>query len=78
MSACRACGRDVEWVETNLGRKMPLDPDPDRDGNVVKLGTTNAQGAPIVRVLRKDDPRVPGRMYRSHFQTCPKADQFRR
>ncbi len=49
---------------------MPLDPQPVDDGNVVMVGDR-------VRVLRKGEGASAER-YRSHFVSCPTADQHRR
>lgn len=93
MSECRACRREIEWVIVQeTGRRMPLDPNPVDDGNVVKLGVTDAEtGAAFVKVLRKNEqPTFPSiaqtvggiqptqEVYRSHFSTCPGADEFRK
>lgn len=76
----------VLWVETEATAKkparfMPLDADDDgkaldlRDGtgNIVFTGQESVKGNPIVRVL----PKGKGNR-RSHFATCPYADQMRK
>lgn len=60
-------------------RRMPLDPEPRADGNVVETGRHLANGSPLVEVLRPGDPRpqaVP--LYVSHFSTCLDAANRRR
>jgi hypothetical protein len=61
---------------------MPLDPGLVEDGNAAIVGR-DARGAPIVVVLGPDDlarVRELGRveLRRSHFQTCPEGDEWRR
>ncbi len=82
MSAtCRSCRQPVRWVETTTGRKMPLDPEPVEDGNVVEtdvLHEGTSLERVIVRVLALGTPPPPDRLlYRSHFATCPNAAQHR-
>ena len=80
MSACRSCSAPVEWVVVAASNKrMPLDPKPVEDGNVIRLS------GDTVRVLTADDlasrklwPGGPGPLWRSHFSTCSDADAWRR
>lgn len=62
--SCRSCGKRVLWVETQSGKKMPLDYEPERRF-VVEAGTD-----PIRARLRNT--------YVSHFSTCPQAGQWRK
>ena len=83
MSACRSCGAPVEWsITAAFARRMPLDLGEHEDGNSAVVGR-DAKGAPIVVVLGPDDlarVRELGvvELRRSHFQTCPEADKWRR
>lgn len=77
MSSCRSCGAPVRWVETTSGRRMPLDPTPNAKGNVYL-----EPGVPTATVfgnLQADARKaLAGRLYLSHFATCPDADDHRR
>jgi len=83
MSACRSCGAAIEWsVTAAFGRRMPLDPGVYADGNAAVVGRDD-RDSPIVVVLGPDDldrVRELGRveLRRSHFQTCPEGDEWRR
>jgi hypothetical protein len=83
VSACRSCGAEVEWAVTAaFARRMPLDLGVVADGNAAVVGR-DARGAPIVVVLGPDDlkrVRELGtvELRRSHFQTCPEAEKWRR
>jgi hypothetical protein len=89
---CSSCRRPI-WYGLTINRKrMPMDPQPVEDGNVVmdwleqvmdQLAGADEDGPgealPHVRVLRKDevvDPDVP--RYVSHFVTCPSAQRHRK
>lgn len=85
VARCSACHAVIWFGLTAKGKRMPLDPTPVDDGNVViervdaVIGTNAEVALPRVRVLRKDD--VVGRdtpRYVAHFVRCPAADRFRR
>lgn len=77
---CRSCKAPVVWLTIRPGgRRMPIDPDPVDDGNI--MADLNAavgvvMSAETVAVLREDDSDEP--LYRSHFATCPDARTWRR
>jgi hypothetical protein len=83
VSACRSCGAEVEWsVTAAFARRMPLDVGEHADGNCAVVGR-DARGAPIVVVLGRDDLDRVGELgtvalRRSHFQTCPEGEKWRR
>jgi hypothetical protein len=64
---CRRCGRPIGWVLTDKNRRMPIDPEPDDDGNVIchyEAGVLRAT------VLSKGNPRPAGVAFMPHFATC--------
>lgn len=71
------CTADVRWVLTELGKRMPLDPDPVEDGNVYAV---MVDGKPRARVLGGGDHRPPDGtpMFVAHWTTCPDSEVFRR
>ena len=74
MNTCRSCGAPILWRETHAGRRMPIDPEPVADGNVVIEGDiAEVLKAEHLARLGGDVPR-----YRSHFATCPQAAEHRR
>jgi hypothetical protein len=78
MAKCRSCSAKIEWAVTEAGKKMPLDPVPDRKGNVVKTGA-RVDGLPEVHVINSRDevdPETP--RYTAHFATCPMAAAHRK
>lgn len=80
MSTCRSCGAAVQWgrIEPS-GKAVPLDPEPQPDGNLIVVRATyDARGnlAPVVRVV-KGDPGPDVQRFVSHFVTCPQAELWR-
>lgn len=75
MSACRSCGAEIQWAQTEAGKKMPLDAHEVAGGNVVVI--TRVAGdygmTPVVRYVKNGEGnRV------SHFATCENAAEHRR
>lgn len=76
MATCKSCGAPVQWAVTALGARMPIDPEPVADGNLVMLAPIEAEHR--VRSANAGEKRVGVGLYRSHFSTCPNADKHRR
>jgi hypothetical protein len=71
----RGCGQPMVWVITLGGARMPIDPEPTPDGNIIFADST----WDVVRYLRKGEAVPEGTArYRSHFASCPDAASFRR
>jgi hypothetical protein len=66
---CRGCKAAIRWaVVEPSGKRMPLDPGPDADGNVYTV-----HASPLtVRVIRHSDAVPAGvKRWMPHFRTCP-------
>lgn len=77
MSAqCRSCRAAITWAITEKDARIPIDPKPREDGNLVLLGAGRG-GAPLAVQF---NPAVHGSRprYGSHFSTCPHAGAHRR
>ena len=77
-ATCRSCGRPITWVQTEHGRRMPVDVDPmpdDADAGFAlrKLPTGDLLAIAGTRAQLPDDV-----LHLSHFATCPDADRWRR
>ena len=59
----------IFWAKTKRGRQMPVNAEPDENGNLVVDG-------PIIRQAIEGDHGQP--LYKSHFATCSAADAFRK
>ena len=80
---CKWCGKEIAFIKTVNGKSIPVDPKPVRfttmldderfvtaEGEVKKGRETDRRGA--FKVPMQEDG------YRSHFATCPFADEARR
>lgn len=63
-STCRSCGARIRWAQTAAGKRIPLDPTPEK-----RVTLDNYTGSEVAAV--RDT-------YVSHFATCPDADVHRR
>ena len=70
LGRCRGCSRPVRWATTQAERQMPLDPEPDQNGNVVaRLGDSQTWYA---RIPTTESPQAPTeRRFMPHVATCP-------
>jgi len=74
-SICKGCGSKIIWVRTIQGKRMPLDPEPVEDGNIVLMPA----GAMVLDAKTAGlGADVGARRYKSHFATCPAARKFRK
>lgn len=79
MSTCQSCQAPITWT-TNVvsGKRMPVNPTPTPDGNVV---LTSGNDGPEARVLTRAElasrPTKTG-LYKSHFATCPEGPAWRK
>jgi hypothetical protein len=75
---CRSCGDAVVWCWTTGGKRIPIDPTPNPNGNVSVSGggplrdgsTITVDGGPSLF-----DPPGMDR-FTAHFATCPDADDW--
>ena len=74
VSVCRSCGAPIRWVETDRDRRMPLDPEAHLEGNLVVV----VEGGRTIARMFQPLFDVDAERYRSHFVTCPNADQHRK
>jgi hypothetical protein len=76
IEACRTCGAPVVWATTKNDKAMPIDAQPVADGNV-ELAAGPTPGTVAATVL-SGPSLMPGPLRKSHFATCPDADDWRR
>lgn len=90
MARCRSCGASILWAKTTTGRAIPVDAEADTDwdtpivdpaGGLRPTGRnvpTKHGTAPEVEAVGGQGELGEGRRWRSHFETCPAADEHRR
>lgn len=77
---CSSCGAPIGWIRSPEGRPQPVDLPP----RLARVGLTAVQGVDetgaVVRgAVAESLASAPLRwVWRSHFATCPQADQHRR
>lgn len=73
---CRFCRRPLIWADTDQGRRMPVDAHPVPAGNVM-LREQGEGKAPLALVVPFGAFAEGEPEYRSHLDTCKRADQWR-
>ncbi len=62
MTTCRVCPAEIIWARTVNGKLIPLDAEPNPDGNVMLInGVANVYAQP---------PLGLGEIYMPHHATC--------
>ena len=72
------CDAPIRWVSTPNGKAMPLDEEPNPDGNV-QLGYVNgAEVAVVLGAEAQAEAKTAGvTLYMPHWATCPDRGRFR-
>lgn len=79
VTRCRACGAAIFFVATDKNENMPVDLDPAPDGNLSITEGIPKPTAVVLTLGQASGMRAAGLLtYKSHFATCPYADEFRR
>jgi hypothetical protein len=78
VTTCRSCGAPIRWAITPKGRRIPLDFEPARDGNVRLGAFAGEEHALVLAGAELAAAQIAGPVYRAHFSTCPNAAQHRR
>lgn len=78
MSRCRSCQAEIRWAKTAAGKSMPLDAEPHLEGTVYLGFVGGDEIAITVTGAERAAVQIEGRdLFRSHFATCPNADEHR-
>ena len=75
MANCRKCPGKIIFCKTAAGKWMPIDEEPNADGNLFMDGK-DAEGYQLVAVVDLFTPADADR-YMPHWATCPEAEEFR-
>jgi hypothetical protein len=76
MSTCRSCPAEIIWAITPKNRMMPVDAEPNPDGNVEI--TYDGLGRAHALVHGQPPMTTEGVMHMPHFATCPNVDEWRK
>lgn len=79
MAQCNSCGAEIVWAVTSgKGKAMPIDAEPNPDGNVELLPPKQGTRAPVA-VVHAQPPLAPEHpIHMPHHATCPQAAEWRR
>lgn len=80
ITTCGGCQAQVRWVTFRDGDRTMINKDPDPDGNIQFTGNKNFPNEVMVVAKKREtslfsDAEV---FYKSHFATCPKANEYRK
>jgi hypothetical protein len=75
MSTCRYCRASIMWAITEKGHRIPLDPSPSLNGNVML--DFQPGGVPIATVLGQSK-KTTEPLWIAHMATCPGWNKKRR
>lgn len=78
MPKCASCGAAIAWAATAHGKRMPLDAAPAADGTIGRYECAETGADMCMVVPESERSGWGGRLYRSHFSTCPSAGMHRR
>lgn len=73
MANCGSCNAPVIWVRTSTGKRMPVDAAPVPNGNIILNG-----GQAVYTQAGCTIGAPDGKLYVSHFATCPNAKKHRK
>jgi hypothetical protein len=75
---CSSCKAPIRWAITDAGYPIPLDLEPAADGNLRLVGARFKGGTPRALVVAPANrAALAGELYKTHFVTCPYAEQHR-
>ncbi len=77
-ATCRSCPAQIIWAVTAKGKYMPVDAEPNPDGNVELLPPAPGMRAPQAIVHGQPQMMTEGAIHMPHHATCPKADEWRK
>lgn len=66
------------WAISAAGKNIPLDPEPNVNGNLIRVSSTDGGQIVFKAFAYKPDLHEGSKRYLSHFVTCPNAAQHRR
>lgn len=80
VSKCKSCGDAILWAVTVESKRIPIDPVPSPDGNLVIQVALHGTEMEHLRARAFEplfDQKFERYRFKSHFATCPNADEHR-
>lgn len=78
-TTCRGCGKPIAFIKTINGKSIPVDPEPLEFIPEAAYEKYVTEDGEVIRGGQAEDSRQNVRTgYRSHFATCPCAEDFRK
>lgn len=81
---CRSCKKPILWALTENGRRIPIDPEPVENGNILlqhrpaNIPLAVYQTKEMLAALHEHGGLQQYRLYLSHFVSCPQAKGWRK
>ncbi len=78
---CGTCNSRVIWTLTAAEKRMPVDPDPATEGNLLLVPSQTGRHVRSIVLRDRGLETAAARgepLHLSHFATCPQADKHRR
>jgi hypothetical protein len=80
---CRSCKAQIIWTMTERGRRMPVDAEPSKKGNIMLHPRPDDQAPLAIYLTTEQIAAFDGslqrhRLFTSHFVTCPEAKKWRK
>lgn len=72
---CGSCKAEVVWIRTTFGNRMPIDPKPDVNGNMVKVA--RGKYRILSNAAAEKERELGTTLWMSHFHSCPNAEHHR-
>lgn len=73
MPKCKACGKKIAFIETEKGKKMPVDAE---KTTIVRQNGEVQTGPELKLIVNEHGEMVAG--YVPHWSTCSSPDKFRK
>lgn len=77
---CRSahCDAPIKWLRTASGKRIPVDAEPNSDGNVQLAWVGGEQVAIVLNAADRAAAQVDGcELYMPHHATCPDVGRWR-
>lgn len=78
MPTCRSCPAEIIWAVTPRGKSIPIDAEPNPDGNVELLPPKPGTRAPVAVVHGQPPLAAEHPIHMPHCATCTHPEHWRK